>query len=142
MVLENGKTCRWHEARGIQITEIEKKVAEHGIMLQNFAEAKQELVDTFKETSGKSEKTLKDLCNEIKAMKITLQRSEARDVKIDQLNQKEIQDELDRQPIGWLNSALKKVFSNPVFWILFGWFIIKTFVFKEYPAFLKGFLGG
>jgi len=50
------------------------------------------------------------------------------------------EDPLDGQPIGWLNIALKKLFSSPAFWILLGWFLLRSFVFREPPPFMKAWV--
>lgn len=148
-MLENGKTCRFHEARNVHIAEIDVKIAEHQLMIESLQEARESLLARFETASGKSEKALKDLCDEVKSMKVSLRvdaaRVEEREKKKD-VNPRNTQDEvesaLSHEPIGWLNAGVKKGLSNPVIWILFGWFMIKTFIFKEYPAFLKGILGG
>jgi hypothetical protein len=131
--------------------DFDRELGEHKIMIST-------LDSTSKTLFGKLDKLAEDgsvqlksiakdiqgLCIEVKGLKrdiggITSEQSRIRD-EVEEVSVQPPQPaniSMENEPVGWINSAIKKVLKSPAFWILFGWFIIKTFIFGEYPSFIK-----
>ena len=140
--MPNGTTCPYHEDRTIQITEIEKKVAMHEVEIDNMRADTAILFGKVEKAAEKNEAALDRLCGEVKSVKLLVggvqseQTRLAKEVKTSEVDaEKEVARVFNNEPVGFLNTMLRKAFTNPVVWALIGWALIKIFVFGEYPSF-------
>ena len=101
------------------------------VEVENMKEAQGILFERIDAAGMKHETALKDLCAEVKKLNLRVAgmngHSPEKHVEVEAL---------DNEPVGWLNSALKKAFKSPWFWILM-WCVLKIFFFGEYPAFTQ-----
>jgi hypothetical protein len=96
-------------------------------------------VERFDEATKDNAKALKELCAEVKQIKLKIVGPTPHSPIFDE---KEVAKEiLENEPIGWANSAIKAWFKSPAFWAaIFAivlWMIAKVMIFGEYPAFSK-----
>lgn len=138
--MANGTTCPYHEDRGKQLTEIEKKVSAHEVEIDAMKADTIVLFGKVERAADKHEAALDRLCAEVKTVKVLVGGVQAEQGRL----AKEISNGdaaasekmiLENEPIGWLNSALRKMFRSQAFWIVVAWVLIKILLFGEYPAF-------
>lgn len=123
-------TCEYHEDRGLLISSHGARIASVEVEVRHMNEAQTALIGRFDRAATANEKVLKDICADIKVLKVrsTPKAGAA-------AAEEEVERVFENQPVGYLNTMLKKVFTNPVFWALIGWALIKIFLFGEYPSF-------
>lgn len=138
----NGTTCPYHEDRTMQITNIEKTVAAHEVEIENMRADTAILFGKVEKAAEKNEAALDRLCGEVKSVKLLVggvQSEQTRLSKSEKESEAKIAESnkhiLDNEPVGYLNTMLRKAFTNPVVWALIGWALIKIFLFGEYPTF-------
>jgi len=112
-------------------TDHAERIAAVEVEVENMKSAQTVLFGKIEAAGVKNEAALKDLCAEVKKLNFRVAglngKVPEKDVEVEHV--------LDREPVGWLNEALKRVFKSPFFWVLLGWMILKIFVFGEYPSF-------
>jgi hypothetical protein len=130
-------TCEYHEDRGLQLADHGAKLSAHEVEIENMKEAQIVLFKKFDAAAEKNAIALKELCAEIKQVKMKLTGPYV--VPADRPGAMaaaaEVEKAFENQPVGYLNTMLKKVFTSPVFWAIMGWVVLKIFLFGEYPAF-------
>jgi hypothetical protein len=144
-VLAEKNVCPYHEARGQLAQEHGERIAVVEVEVEHMKEAQSSLVERFEKAAGANEIAIKEMCAEVKRINLRLASifnvpedsrkkipAEATPNEAVSAGEKEI---LEKEPIGWLNTALKNLFKNPVFWAIVAWALLKVFVFGEYPWF-------
>jgi hypothetical protein len=124
-------TCEYHEDRGLLISQHGAMLAANRVEIDNMQEGQAVLIQRFEAAANSTGTALKEMCADLKVLKQRTTKPGA--VAADA----EVEKAFENQPIGYLNKALKSVFTSPAFWAIFGWVVLKIVIFGEYPSFVQ-----